>query len=451
MHKLHLGCGPIALAGWVNIDIDSPFADVAHDLTLGLPYPDGSVSHIYAEHFIEHIEYSQALSLLSECKRVLAPEGVVRMTTPDLSWLTWVYLSSLTTEWGDLWSPDSPCILLNEGMRAWGHKFLYDRVELHRLFLQAGFDSIGDCDWHQSLDPVLCNLESRPYHRDLVIEARHLGVNPRPVGSSLPSAPFDRGGIDHLLIDQGRQLDGMRATIRWLENGSEDRATQIQELETGLMDRDLHIKGLEAGLIDRGTHIKVLEAGLADRATHIKGLEAGLADRDTHIKGLEAGLADRASHIKGLEAGLADRDTHIKGLETGLTDRDNHIKGLEAGLTDRDTHIKGLEAGLADNGTHIEGIEAGLRDRDAHIKGLEASLRDHHSRIEGLEATIEMRDHNLADGAAAIRGLEQRVRDDEQRIGYLEGLVARLQRNIVGRLALQLIGYRNTIDTPRTQ
>ena len=409
MHKLHLGCGPIALAGWVNIDIDSPFADVAHDLTLGLPYPDGSVSHIYAEHFIEHIEYSQALSLLSECKRVLAPEGVVRMTTPDLRWLTWVYLSSLTTEWGDLWSPDSPCILLNEGMRAWGHKFLYDRVELHRLFLQAGFDSIGDCDWHQSLDPVLCNLESRPYHRDLVIEARHLGVNPRPVGSSLPSAPFDRGGIDHLLIDQGRQLDGMRATIRWLENGSEDRATQIQELETGLMDRDLHIKGLEAGLIDRGTHIKVLEAGLADRATHIKGLEAG----------------------------LADRDTHIKGLETGLTDRDNHIKGLEAGL--------------ADNGTHIEGIEAGLRDRDAHIKGLEASLRDHHSRIEGLEATIEMRDHNLADGAAAIRGLEQRVRDDEQRIGYLEGLVARLQRNIVGRLALQLIGYRNTIDTPRTQ
>jgi len=353
MHKLHLGCGPIALAGWVNIDIDSPFADVAHDLTLGLPYPDGSVSHIYAEHFIEHIEYSQALSLLSECKRVLAPEGVVRMTTPDLRWLTWVYLSSLTTEWGDLWSPDSPCILLNEGMRAWGHKFLYDRVELHRLFLQAGFDSIGDCDWHQSLDPVLCNLESRPYHRDLVIEARHLGVNPRPVGSSLPSAPFDRGGIDHLLIDQGRQLDGMRATIRWLENGSEDRATQIQELETGLMDRDLHIKGLEAGLIDRGTHIKVLEAGLADRATHIKGLEA--------------------------------------------------------------------------------------------------SLRDHHSRIEGLEATIEMRDHNLADGAAAIRGLEQRVRDDEQRIGYLEGLVARLQRNIVGRLALQLIGYRNTIDTPRTQ
>jgi predicted SAM-dependent methyltransferase len=167
MDKLHLGCGDIVLDGWVNLDIDSPVADVLHDLTKPLPFADASVRYVFAEHMIEHIEYAEAESLLHECRRVLAPGGAVRMTTPDLAWLATTYLSTITNQWGDLWQPRSPCALLNEGMRSWGHRYLYDRADLRAIFRRCGFNDIVYREWRSSEDPNLAGLESRPYNHEI--------------------------------------------------------------------------------------------------------------------------------------------------------------------------------------------------------------------------------------------------------------------------------------------
>jgi ribosomal protein L11 methylase PrmA len=75
-------------------------------------------------------------------------------------------------EWGELWQPDTLCLMMNEGMRSWGHQFVYDAEELVRILVEAGFNSISFQDYRKSQDKVLCGLESRPFHNELIIEAR---------------------------------------------------------------------------------------------------------------------------------------------------------------------------------------------------------------------------------------------------------------------------------------
>lgn len=170
--KLHLGCGSINFPGWVNIDLDSPTADQLLDLTEPLPFESESVSHIFNEHFIEHITREQAIAFLKECYRVLAPQGAIRITTPNLRFLTHAYFSDNRDEWGDLWQPNSRCQLMNEGMRAWGHQFLYDAEELTRVLGESGFKSITFQAYTQSSDEVFVGLESRPFNNELIVEAR---------------------------------------------------------------------------------------------------------------------------------------------------------------------------------------------------------------------------------------------------------------------------------------
>lgn len=48
-----------------------------------LEFLDDSLTFIYAEHFFEHLFFDEAVALLRECRRVLQPDGVIRIVVPD--------------------------------------------------------------------------------------------------------------------------------------------------------------------------------------------------------------------------------------------------------------------------------------------------------------------------------------------------------------------------------
>jgi predicted SAM-dependent methyltransferase len=62
--------------------------------------------------------------------------------------------------------------MVNEGMRLWGHVFLYDEPELFSLLRECGFSDIRRVKWGESDHPELRGLESRPDFADLIVEAR---------------------------------------------------------------------------------------------------------------------------------------------------------------------------------------------------------------------------------------------------------------------------------------
>lgn len=140
MIKLHLGCGPQILEGWINIDnTEYPGVDRVLDVTAGLPY-NNDASFIFAEHFVEHLSYTEAAAMLRECRRVLLDDGVLRLSTPNLDWV-WAshYKHTLTPE-----EEIQGCFALNGAFRAWGHKFLYNFGTLRATLLDAVSELLSD-------------------------------------------------------------------------------------------------------------------------------------------------------------------------------------------------------------------------------------------------------------------------------------------------------------------
>ncbi len=154
---LHIGCGPNRIDGWLNTDVlphrlpwskaDSCESawDFPLDITRPLPFPDASLDAIFGEEVIEHVPRDDALAFMAEARRVLRPDGVLRLTTPDLDNICRLFLG----EAGDLdvealepfwleaeWSREH---WINAMFRAWGHQFIWNAAQLTEAMRGAGF------------------------------------------------------------------------------------------------------------------------------------------------------------------------------------------------------------------------------------------------------------------------------------------------------------------------
>src|SRR6266545_1385624 len=123
--RLHLGCGQSPIPGWLNIDVQHlPGVDRVLDVRRGLPFEN--VAAIYGEHFLEHLELEEGLACLVECRRALAPEGILRVSTPN---------------------------------HGWGHRFLYNRQALEAALSAAGFSKVTMHRYGESDVAELAGLE----------------------------------------------------------------------------------------------------------------------------------------------------------------------------------------------------------------------------------------------------------------------------------------------------
>ena len=95
-NKLNIGCGDHFHADWCNIDVRSTEPSVFEfDVRQGLPFADDSFDVIYHSHVLEHLTNVDGERLMSECRRVLRPGGVLRVVVPDLETIAALYLEKL--------------------------------------------------------------------------------------------------------------------------------------------------------------------------------------------------------------------------------------------------------------------------------------------------------------------------------------------------------------------
>jgi predicted SAM-dependent methyltransferase len=168
-YKLHVGCGQIKLAGWINLDIEKEngIADIAWNASQGFPFlENNSCSVIYNEHFLEHLAIEQATIFLSDCYRILKSGGVLRIAMPSLEYVVKKYHSEdwqnqdwLT--WKEYRFIQTRAEMINIAFRWWGHQWLYDHEELYRRLREAGFEKIKNVEWGCSNILELRNLETR--------------------------------------------------------------------------------------------------------------------------------------------------------------------------------------------------------------------------------------------------------------------------------------------------
>lgn len=160
--RLNLASGYRPKFGWVNVDLFAPQADLRLDLRRPMPFVDGQASHIYTEHFFEHLCHpsladsnawalesdgrpSDALSFLRECRRVLMPGGRLEIVVPDAELILTEYVNRhrdgfpANPWWGPTWC-DTPMHCVNYVFRQGReHKYAYDGETLTRLLESTGF------------------------------------------------------------------------------------------------------------------------------------------------------------------------------------------------------------------------------------------------------------------------------------------------------------------------
>jgi predicted SAM-dependent methyltransferase len=152
--QVHIGCGEHSFPGWVNIDLkQAPGVDLVLDVRQGLPMEN--VGYIYAEHFLEHLPLADGFRLLAECRRVLAADGVLRLSTPNLDWV----LATHYTLGGASDQAIYDCLRLNRAFHGWGHQFLYNGPMLTAAIKSAGFAQISFHRYGQSDRPILRGIE----------------------------------------------------------------------------------------------------------------------------------------------------------------------------------------------------------------------------------------------------------------------------------------------------
>jgi predicted SAM-dependent methyltransferase len=155
--KLQVGCGGRLLEGWLNADIYS--GDVYLNATKKLPFKDETFNYVFCEQFIEHITLSEGLRFLSECYRILKPNGIIRITTPDLERLIDIYHNAIALkEFMKIDAVSSPCEFFNSFFNP-AHKIVYDRKLLAKQVEKAKFKNIVFQDTGKSSHLALMNIE----------------------------------------------------------------------------------------------------------------------------------------------------------------------------------------------------------------------------------------------------------------------------------------------------
>lgn len=138
MKKVQFGCGGNRLSGWENYDWEV-------DITKPLPFSDSSVSHILAEHVMEHITIHQAWNFIEECHRILEPNGYLRIAVPCVSKIFKLaddeYFTFIKKHgWGEPTLKDAvKSIIFNHE-----HKTIWEESSLNAIVSCIGFATLSE-------------------------------------------------------------------------------------------------------------------------------------------------------------------------------------------------------------------------------------------------------------------------------------------------------------------
>jgi len=164
MRKLEVGSGNRPLEGYDHLDIDPklPHLEIIAPMD-EIPVGDGTYDEISAIHVIEHQSWRDAKKILTEWFRVLSPKGLVYIATPNLKFITEMYIDGVNG--GSKWMKDYSILHPTEqehikidgvpSLARWAnfkifsstsgndrHYACYDAVSLTRLLKDVGFKTV---------------------------------------------------------------------------------------------------------------------------------------------------------------------------------------------------------------------------------------------------------------------------------------------------------------------
>jgi predicted SAM-dependent methyltransferase len=155
--KIHYGCGPKYLEGWLNVDLNAqdqpPYFSVCADLTKRHPFPNDQFEFGFAEDFIEHLGQAEQILFLYEVYRTLKKGGVLRLSFPGLEGVLRKHF------------PDSEyktaTLAKKEAYEMLGHTHFPSFCELELICKTIGFCEVNRVGYGTSVYKELTHIDTR--------------------------------------------------------------------------------------------------------------------------------------------------------------------------------------------------------------------------------------------------------------------------------------------------
>lgn len=254
--KLNLGASPIwSQEGWHTLDhklAESTETAIAGDAT-NIKLPDNSCDVVFCSHVFEHIPHTKLPIVISEINRVLRPDGMCRILTPDLEIIARAYVNrdeeffrkakledeSLRVDLGMggmmmnfIVSPGQDTVLLDRGMNnfiaGYAHLYSYDYNMLEIMLSKLGFKSrkaaFNDSEMDDMKIPLhVVGLEEKWQDFNQHFYERH-GLVHRLVDGryeiNFKVAGFDRDPLTSLIIEAKKERHVDKAAAHTMFNDS---------------------------------------------------------------------------------------------------------------------------------------------------------------------------------------------------------------------------------------
>ena len=146
--KLNVGCGWRNFGKeWIHIDDgDYQHLDIKSDVKK-INLPDNYADLLYASHVIAYFNSEEIKEVLTEWKRILKPNGTLRIATPNFESMSFLYNKGkigLDKIVGPLYGK------MNMGESKIYHKMTYDFDSLSNLVKELGFVNFRTYDWKET-------------------------------------------------------------------------------------------------------------------------------------------------------------------------------------------------------------------------------------------------------------------------------------------------------------
>jgi predicted SAM-dependent methyltransferase len=176
---LNLGCGPHIFPGWVNAD-NYAFKRRLRErkfrpnwmLDISRPWncADDHWDGIFSEHVLEHLTYSEAVSMLREGLRTLKPGGWIRISVPDLAIYAKYYVQGLRPV--GLSDFPQPALGISFVAQMHLHNSVWDSALLAVVLTEIGFIEAGAVGFGFGADDRLIRDDPDKAPESLYVEAR---------------------------------------------------------------------------------------------------------------------------------------------------------------------------------------------------------------------------------------------------------------------------------------
>jgi SAM-dependent methyltransferase len=299
----------------------------------GLPLPSASFDVIVSFETIEHLEAEEQPDMLSEFARVLAPDGILIISSPN---------KRLYSDAREYANPYHLKELYREDLaRLLGRRFPAQRWYHQRLACWSGIWSEAaappesEAQGTRELEAWIGDAASIvPYQAPegmyfIVVAARDANALPEEAASVSLFTDVDESELKRA-DDNAREVLRLDALLHESNDAVARHTGHIHHLEALVIERDRLVAERDAAIAGSGATVRALEVQLAERDATIAGHDQQLLEANALRVDRETELARRNDTIAGLGKRAAVLEIEKVRLEAALAAQGPQIAYLES-------------------------------------------------------------------------------------------------------------------------